>query len=131
MRKLWKETAEKYFLKSADVASLKKLVNLDSVLEILKKEKIVQPKATWETIEFYKPKSAPDIPDGYKGRIGIYEVLDVTEPVRNLIEKNATADEIERYARESQGMVSMLEDGFVKAVQGVTSIEEVLRATQE
>jgi len=131
VRKLWRDNAEKYSLPPAEISMLKKSVDLDRLLELLKKEKIVQPKATWETIEFLRPKQAPEAPDGYKGRVGIYEVLDVTDAVRSLIEKNATADELEKFARIEQHMITMLEDGFIKAVQGVTSIEEVLRATQE
>ena len=131
VRKLWHDSAEKYTLPAAEISMLKKSVDLDKLLELLKKEKIVQQKATWESIEFFRPKQAPEAPDGYKGRVGIYEVLDVTDAVRALIEKNATADDLEKFARAQQQMITMLEDGFIKAVQGVTSIEEVLRATQE
>ncbi|MDO8558510.1 MAG: GspE/PulE family protein [bacterium] len=131
VRKLWRDSAEKYKLTGAELTNLKKLADFDRILELMKREKIVPQKATWETIELFRPKPAPESPDGYKGRVGIYEVLDVTEDVRMLIEKNANADEIDRFAREKLGMVSMIEDGFIKAVQGVTSLEEVLRATQE
>ncbi len=131
VRKLWRDSAEKYKLTGAELTNLKKLADFDRILELMKREKIVPQKATWETIELFRPKPAPEAPDGYKGRVGIYEVLDVTENIRGLIEKGANADEIDKFARQNQGMVSMLEDGFIKAVQGITSLEEVLRATQE
>ncbi|MEX0876557.1 MAG: GspE/PulE family protein [Phycisphaerales bacterium] len=69
---------------------------------------------------------------GYKGRIGVYELLSATKGVRELIERQATASEIFEFAR-SQGMRLMLEDGIQKARMGITSIDEVrkLHATVE
>lgn len=67
---------------------------------------------------------------GFKGRIGIHEVLEINDEVRNLIMKKANADEIRKAAIQS-GMQTMLEDGFEKALQGVTTIEEVLRVFRE
>ena len=67
---------------------------------------------------------------GYKGRIGIYEVLKVTEEIQRKIVSNATAGDIQNIAVE-QGMITMKQDGFVKALQGITTIEEILRVTRE
>ncbi len=67
---------------------------------------------------------------GYVKRVGIYEVLEVTEPVRRLIMRRASADEIHKAAVE-QGMTTMLEDGFAKAVAGVTSVAELLRVIRD
>jgi type II secretory ATPase GspE/PulE/Tfp pilus assembly ATPase PilB-like protein len=67
---------------------------------------------------------------GYVKRTGIYEVLEVTEPVRELIKRRASADDI-RKEGVKQGMVTMLEDGFRKVVEGVTSIEEILRVVHD
>lgn len=67
---------------------------------------------------------------GYEGRVGIFEVMEVTEEVRQLIMRRANSDEI-RQAAILHGMTTMLDDGLQKAVRGVTSIEEVLRATRE
>ncbi len=63
---------------------------------------------------------------GYKSRIGIHEVLENTEVIRDLIMKRASASEI-RTAAQKQGMKTMLEDGIEKALKGTTTIEEVLR----
>ncbi len=63
---------------------------------------------------------------GYTKRIGIYEVLEITEPIRRLVMKRASADEI-RNAAIAEGMTTMLEDGFQKAASGLTSIAELLR----
>jgi len=105
-------------------------VDLDRVLEFLKKEKIVEPKTEWKDIKFYKPQSSAEAPDGYKDRLGIHEVLEVTPSLKSLIMANATSDDIEKQAKK-EGMMTMFEDGIFKAVQGLTSIEEVLRVTRE
>ncbi len=130
VRTLYPESKEKYTLNESEIESLAKAVDLERLLDILKREKIVSPKANFENITFYRPKPAPDSPDGYKGRIGIHEVLEVTAKIRDMIIKNATSDEIEKQAKE-EGMATMLEDGFMKAVQGLTSLEEILRVTKE
>lgn len=65
---------------------------------------------------------------GYKGRIGIYEVLHNSEDVQKLIVSNATSEVINQQAIK-EGMVSMQMDGFIKALRGQTSIEEILRVT--
>ena len=67
---------------------------------------------------------------GYSGRIGIFEVLAITEPIRELIMNRANADEIRNQAAK-EGMKTMIEDGIKKAMAGLTTIEEVLRATRE
>lgn len=67
---------------------------------------------------------------GYKGRVGIHEVLEVDETMRELIMKKANGDDIRKVAI-AQGMVTMTEDGFQKAVEGLTTIEEILRVFHE
>ena len=100
------------------------------MLKILKEEKTVKPTATWKNIPFFRPKPTKECSDGYKGRIGIYEVLPVTGAIKELIVKRATSDEIQAQAKNA-GMLTMIEDGFIKAAQGVTSVEEVLRVIIE
>ena len=121
---------EKYFLKESEIENLKKYCNLSRLLEILKKEKIVGREAGWGDIEFYRPKISKKSSEGYEGRIGIYEVLNLTDAVKELIIKGATADQIQLQAQK-EGMRTMIEDGFIKAAQGITSIEEVLRVIIE
>jgi type IV pilus assembly protein PilB len=67
---------------------------------------------------------------GYKGRIGIYEVLHNSENIQTLIVGNATSDKIQTAAIE-QGMLTMQLDGLVKALRAETTIEEILRVTAE
>jgi type IV pilus assembly protein PilB len=129
VRKL-SDDKEKHILTKDELASLKKIVDLDRVLLQLREEKIVKPGDTWEKIPFYKPVSTKEGEDGYKGRVGIHEVLKVTPTIRELIIKGATSAEIEIQAKK-EGMLSMIEDGIFKAVQGQTTIEEVLRVISE
>jgi len=77
-----------------------------------------------------KGKGCNQCKEGYKGRIGIYEVLEVTPAIGELVVKNASSEEINQKAR-AEGMFTMLEDGFLKAKNGVTSIEELIRVTKE
>lgn len=67
---------------------------------------------------------------GYKGRMGIYEVLENTPDIQKLIVGNSTSDVIQQQAIKD-GMITMQTDGFVKALRGQTSIEEILRVTRE
>jgi general secretion pathway protein E len=67
---------------------------------------------------------------GYRGRTGIYELFPITEDVRSLILRRASSREIRRLAVDA-GMVTLRQDGWARAVDGVTTIEEVLRVTQE
>jgi len=129
VRKLFK-TKEKYFLNKDQLKDLGEVVDLDRMLDILKEEKVIEPSTPWDKIAFYKTKQTKDSPDGYFDRIGIHEVLDVTETIKNLVMKGSTSGEIENQAKK-EGMITMLEDGIIKAAQGITTIEEVLRVTSE
>ena len=82
------------------------------------------------TIHLYRPVASALTPTGYLGRTTIMEFLVVSEPIRRLVMKHADMGLIEEEARRL-GMRTMYEDGLVKALQGVTTIEEVLRVTQE
>jgi type IV pilus assembly protein PilB len=67
---------------------------------------------------------------GYKGRIGIFEVIGVTEPIRQLTMKRASSSEIMEQARK-EGMITLKQDGILKALDGLTTIEEVWRVTKD
>ncbi len=77
-----------------------------------------------------KGKDSPGTPRGYSGRAGLYEVMDVNEEIQNLIVKRATSSEIQRKAVE-QGMITMRQDGYLKALQGITTLEEVNRVAAD
>jgi len=81
--------------------------------------------------KFYKGKGCPECGNkGFSGRIGIYEVLQVTETIRPLISSRVSSDEILEQAKK-EGMVTMLQDGLNKVSGGLTTIEEVLKAVLE
>lgn len=121
---------EEYDLSRDEQAQLERLIDAGAVLKALKAEKIVSSDATWKGVPMWKPKETADCPEGYSGRVGIYEVLPVTSTIKDLIMANATGDAIEKQAR-SEGMLTMAEDGIFKAAQGLTTIEEVLRVVSE
>jgi type II secretory ATPase GspE/PulE/Tfp pilus assembly ATPase PilB-like protein len=103
---------------------------MDKVLETLKEEKVVDKSVTWKKIPFYKPKPTSETEDGFKGRIGIHEILKVTPSIRDLIIQGKTSRELEVQAKK-EGMLTMIEDGIYKAVLGETTIEEVFRVVTE
>ena len=121
---------QKYFLSKSEVASLSESIDLDKVLKFLKKEKVVGEKATMETIPFYKPKESIEVKDGYNGLVCISEVLRLSPAIKELIISNKPDHIIDEQARK-EGMLSLAEDGIFKAVQGITTIEEVLRVVSE
>ncbi len=135
VRRLCPDCRQVYHLDEELIDSLKDQVDLEFVIKeaakgnFLKKE--LKDKKDWTRIDFYRPVGCSRCnKNGYKGRIGIYEVLEVSDSIAGMISKRATSDEIEKKAKE-EGMLKMIEDGFVKAIQGTTSIEEVLRVTKD
>ncbi|MCK5027620.1 MAG: Flp pilus assembly complex ATPase component TadA [Candidatus Pacebacteria bacterium] len=128
VRKLNKNK-EQYFLSEADIQTLEDNVDIDRVLTMLKEEKIVGKNATWKEVPFYRPKQTEES-DGYQGRMGIYEVLEVTSTIKEMIINESPPDDINKQAKQ-EGMYSMIEDGVFKAAQGLTSIEEILRVVSE
>jgi general secretion pathway protein E len=82
------------------------------------------------TIYLYRPKPSALTPTGYLGRTTIMEFMVMDDGLRRLVMKHAGMGELEDAARAG-GMRTMYEDGLIKAMQGLTTIEEVLRVTQE
>jgi type IV pilus assembly protein PilB len=123
------EAKDMYTLSANERADIGKHADLDRILDELKREGIVKQSATWNNVPFYRPKEGAG-DEGYKGRIGIHEVLHVSPTIKEIVLAQGTADSIEKQARE-EGMLTMLEDGIYKAALGQTSIEEVLRVISE
>lgn len=116
VRKLCQKCREQYTMSKEEIATLAELVPE----ELLTKNKTV-----------YRAKGCEACNHtGYVKRMGIYEVLEVTEAIRELIKRRASADDIMAKAR-ADGMTTMLEDGFQKVAQGITSIEEILRVVHD
>lgn len=115
---------------------------LDTVGHLLPKtkEEVVQiaadlgykdlPLAGQSAYTLVKGRDTPMQPHGYIGRAGLYEVMDITEEIQQLIISHATSSEIQHKA-VSQGMITMREDGYLKALAGITTLEEVNRVTSD
>jgi type IV pilus assembly protein PilB len=123
------DVKERRALTKAEIGALGKVIDLDRMLGILRAEKVIGPKDDWDKVMFGAPKVTSEN-DGYKGRVGIHEVLKMSSTIKELIMKGATSDEIEEQAKK-EGMITMLEDGIFNAAQGLTTIEEVLRVVSE
>ncbi|MDO8500148.1 MAG: GspE/PulE family protein [bacterium] len=117
-------------LTDAEKDALGQNVNIPEIFNILKKEKVAGKASFFEDIGWPRVVPSEECPDGYKGRVGIHEIMAPTDMIKELILKNASSDEIEKQARKD-GMITMLEDGFIKATEGQTTIEEILRVSSE
>ncbi|MFO0881875.1 MAG: GspE/PulE family protein [Candidatus Saccharimonadales bacterium] len=84
------------------------------------------PLAGQNAYTLFKGTPTPNNQSGYKGRMGLYEVFNVTEEIQDLIIKRATSAEIQEMAQK-QGMISMQQDGYFKALTGKTTLSEVNR----
>ncbi|PIY94629.1 MAG: type II secretion system protein GspE [Candidatus Levybacteria bacterium CG_4_10_14_0_8_um_filter_35_23] len=84
-----------------------------------------------DDVKLYKGKGCNECGGtGYTGRIGIYETLTISEKIAALVLQSADSGTIEKQAI-AEGMITMKQDGYLKALQGVTTIEEVIRVAQE
>lgn len=130
VRRLCPDIREEYNLTKKEIARLGEDFDLDRILSFAEKGNFVEKGVSWENINFYRPGKSEDCPDGYKGRIGIFEVLEVTETIRHLITSESDASKLQGQAVK-EGMMTMNEDGLIKAIRGITSIEEILRVILE
>lgn len=131
-RQVCQDCKEEYKIDEEYENSLRKEFNVEQLLDVLKREKFVEKSVKkLGDITFYRGKGCEKCgKSGYKGRKGIYEVLEVTYEIQDLILKHAPTSQIQEKAIE-QGMVLMWQDGFIKCIQGRTTIEEVLRVSKE
>lgn len=80
-------------------------------------------------LTFWQGKGCDQCTDGYKGRIGIYEVMPMSEELETLAGGRSSADQLSVQAKK-EGMITMKQDGYLKAIAGITTVEEVLRETK-
>ncbi len=135
VRRLCAECREEYRMKPSEIATLGKTFDLKSILEAVKRDGRGKDKISsaenWESVGFFRAKGCDQCRgEGYRGRVGIYEVLEMTSDIRQLVMESAASESLEESAK-SAGMLSMVEDGFLKAILGFTSVEEVMRVTKE
>lgn len=121
---------EKYSLNKATRAKIASDEEFNSAFKDLHDEKLIKKGVTLDDIPFYRPVPSPECEDGYKSRIGIHEIMDISPAIREIMLHSGTSDALEAQAKK-EGMLTMLEDGLYKAARGITSIEEVLRTVTE
>lgn len=132
VRKICPDCKQAMKLDDKAIQSLATEFNLEHLLEVMKREQVLDKKVKkLEEVEFYNGKGCEKCGQtGYKGRLGIYEVLDLSPEVGKLVMARSTTSQIQDQA-VGQGMVLMWQDGFIKAHLGLTTIAEILRVTKE
>ncbi|MDO8592158.1 MAG: GspE/PulE family protein [bacterium] len=132
VRKICPNCIQSYKLDKPVIVELKQQLDMENIMQTLEKKKIIaDAKRGIETLLFYRGKGCKQCSNtGYKGRIGIYEALEVTDEMSELILKKASPSELIKQT-ERQDMLTMVEDGFIKAKNGITTIEEIMRVTKE
>ncbi len=137
VRKLCTNCRKEYVLDDDDIKNLEKNYDMNRIFEIVKNSDAIKIKGNvadknkWSKVKFYRPGGCEQCnKEGYKGRLGIFEVLEVDDEMKKMISHKATEEDMEKNCQE-KGMLSMVEDGFIKAAKGLTSIEEILRVTTE
>lgn len=132
VRKICLNCIQSYTLTKKAISELSKQVDFSNIFKVLEHQGIIlTANVPIESLLFYRGKGCKQCNNsGYKGRIAIYEVLEVTKEISRLIIEKAANDDILKEAKLN-GMLTMFEDGFIKAKNGITTIEEVLRATKE
>lgn len=132
VRAICKDCQVPYKLDEAAMESLSKQFHMDKLLPVLIKEEIAPDKTkSIKDLKFYKGQGCDKCGHtGYRGRLGIHEILEVTQTVAQLIMEHKSASEIQDQG-EKEGMVLMWMDGFIKAIKGITTIEEIIRVSKE
>lgn len=133
VRKICEFCKKPFTLEAAAIDELTRTFDVKKLPALFESQGITLEKkeADLKTMTFYRGEGCSRCgSSGYKGRMGIYEVLDITKDMINLINSRANAEEIKTYAAE-HGMITMLQDGLIKAKQGITTIEEILRVTRD
>ena len=107
-----------------------KMKEVKAILEKLPKNE--KEKIDFNNLKFYKGKGCEKCQNiGYKGRIGIYEIMIVDEEIEKTILSGNVSEYDMRNIASKKGMTSMIQDGILKAIDGITSIEEVFRVAQD
>ncbi len=121
-----------YKIDSGVAEALKKEFNIDKLMIALHKEEVIPEKIKkFEDLQFFHGQGCNKCGNtGYKGRIGIHELMEVTPEIGEMIVRRATTQEMQE-AAENKGMILMWQDGFIKAVRGLTTIDEILRVSKE
>lgn len=122
--------AQRLIRKICDMCRISRSITQEELIKHIPKEFIIKNLGDSQEIKIYQGKGCKICHStGYKGRVGIFEVLEVGKQIRKLITEKNDSDVIAK-AAVNEGMTTMLNDGLQKVAKGVTTIEEVLRATK-
>lgn len=133
VRRLCAFCKKEYFLNPEDLARLTgQVTNLPKLISLFKKYgHLPDGSNKLDKVPFYRGDGCNRChKEGYKGRVGVYEVLEVDKEMAELLNQQNSMEEIKKLAQK-KGMNTMLEDGLIKARLGLTSLEEILEATKE
>lgn len=125
------EPTEQEKTEIARVFSIKSDAEWTRIMKLINDAQEAFGKPVTPKLTLYRPKKdLPTNSTGYKGRMGVYEVLYNSTDIQKLIVANGTSEEIQNLAMK-EGMITMQLDGFIKAALGMTTIEEIMRVTRE
>ncbi|MFA6391433.1 MAG: GspE/PulE family protein [Patescibacteria group bacterium] len=132
VRKVCIHCIESYELTKKNITQLESQLNFKDILKALEREQVIESAdASLESLLFYRGHGCKECNhEGYKGRIGIYEILEINKKMADLIVNQASPEQLYDEANK-QGFISLVQDGFIKAKSGITTIEEVLRVTKD
>ncbi|MFA7653948.1 MAG: ATPase, T2SS/T4P/T4SS family [Candidatus Magasanikbacteria bacterium] len=133
VRKICPHCKKEYKLEKETISELERTFDTQKISDLFKNNglKLINNETKLEAMTFYKGEGCSRCGStGYKGRVGIYEIMEMDDELTKMINAHATANEIRAYAR-THGMITMLEDGLIKAKMGTTTFSEILRVTKE
>jgi type IV pilus assembly protein PilB len=132
VRIICQDCIEKFPLDETTRGAIEHQFDMEKLMATFKREQILDhPVEKFSDLEFFHGRGCDKCNNtGFRGRLGVHEILENTPEIQDLIVKHATSLEIQNLG-EKQGMILMWQDGFLKAAQGITTIEEVLRVVRE
>jgi len=137
VRRLVPEECEPYSPNADELKEIERVFEIKTaadwqrIMKLVNEAQVAFDKPVTNKLTLYRPKKElPLNSTGYKGRMGVYEVLYNTTDIQKLIVANGTSEEIQDLATK-EGMITMQLDGLIKAALGMTTIEEILRVTRE
>jgi type IV pilus assembly protein PilB len=132
VRVICKDCSKPFSLDDAAIEALSKQFHLDKLLPVLTRAGVAPTKCkSLKDVKFFKGDGCDKCSKtGYRGRMGIHEILEVSQAVAEMIMAHKSSQEIQEQG-EKEGMTLMWEDGFIKAAKGITTIEELVRVSKE
>lgn len=131
VRKICKNCQTPYKVSKLQIKELSEMYDIPHLTELLHRDGFLEAGQTLDKANFFRGAGCKQCNnEGYKGRMGIYEVFEITKTLQDLINKDASNSEMYA-AAEHEGMIPIVEDGFAKALKGLTTLEEILRVTKE